>query len=129
MKLEKKLKPYLNTYKLIIKTSQKYDENGKNIFILTAERLLEYKDLPKIDFLIIDEFYKLSCKREDDRSNILNNAFYILLEKYKVKFLLLGPNIKNVSTEFLEKYNAEFYKTNYSLVVNQEINLFNNSKK
>jgi hypothetical protein len=40
---------------------------------------MEYPNLPQIDFFVIDEFYKLSAKRDDERSDVLNNAFYKLL--------------------------------------------------
>ena len=36
---------------------------------------MEYEEFPHIDLLIIDEFYKLSLRRKDERANILNNAF------------------------------------------------------
>lgn len=36
---------------------------------------MEYESLPSIDLLVIDEFYKLSLKRIDERADTLNNAF------------------------------------------------------
>ncbi|WP_168403564.1 DEAD/DEAH box helicase family protein, partial [Erwinia amylovora] len=72
----KKLSKYLNSYKLIVRTSQEFvKENKGNIFLLTSERVNEYHNLPKIDFLVIDEFYKFSSKRDDERHQSLNNAF------------------------------------------------------
>ncbi len=115
----KKLKKYKNNYKVIVRTSQRPSEEKGNLFLLTAERVMEYLDLPQIDFFVIDEFYKLSAKRDDERSDVLNNAFNLLISKHKSKFYLLGPNIDGISEGFAEKYNAEFYKTNYSLVDNQ----------
>ena len=38
---------------------------------------------------------------------------------------MLGPNIDDVSQEFKEHYNAEFYHTNYTLVSTEEINKYN----
>lgn len=70
-----KLKQYADQYKIIVRTSQEATEEKGNIFLLTAERVLEYPELPDIDLLIIDEFYKLSKQREDNRANILNIAF------------------------------------------------------
>ena len=110
----KKLKRYKEDYKIIVRTSQKSTNEKGNLFLLTAERVMEYKDLPQIDFFVIDEFYKLSARRDDERSDILNNAFYKLLQQNPVpQFYLLGPNIDNISEGFTDKYNAEFYKTNY----------------
>lgn len=120
----RKMFKYSDSYKLIIRTSQDYTTERGNIFLFTAERVLEYKNLPQIDFIVIDEFYKLSTKRDDERSDILNNALYLLLTKYNPRFMLLGPNIQNVSDGFSEKYNAIFYKTNYSLVANEAIDIY-----
>ena len=59
----RKLKKYSDAYKIIIKTSQSYSNEKGNIFLLTAERVLEYVNLPQIELLILDEFYKLSSDR------------------------------------------------------------------
>lgn len=123
----KKLKKYDNRYKIIVRTSQEPSEEKGNLFLLTAERVMEYKELPKIDFLIIDEFYKLSTTRDDERSDVLNNAFHFLLSRDNVKFYLLGPNIDGISEGFSEKYNAVFYKTNYSLVEQNIVDMYNSS--
>lgn len=120
----KKLLRYRDTYKIIVRTSQKPSEVKGNLFLLTAERVNEYRYFPKIDFLIIDEFYKLSAKRDDERADYLNNAFHGILEKYNCKFYLLGPNIDGISEGFAEKYNALFYKSNYKLVDCDEIDLY-----
>lgn len=124
----KNLKKYIKNYNIIIRTSQKSSEEKGNLFLLTAERVMEYQDLPKIDFFIIDEFYKLSKKRDDERSDILNNAFHLLLSKFSPQFYLLGPNIDGISEGFAEKYNADFFKTNYSLVDNEVIDIYSEHK-
>jgi hypothetical protein len=112
----KKLKKYQESYKIIVRTTQKPSLEKGNLFLLTAERVMEYGNLPKIDFLVLDEFYKLSAKRDDERSDVLNNAFNLLSNTHKSRFYLLGPNINGISEGFAEKYNAVFYKTDYSLV-------------
>lgn len=122
----KKLLKYNEYYKIIVRTSQDIDENRGNLFLLTAERVMEYKKFPEIDFLVLDEFYKLSAKRDDERSDALNNAFHYLLHQHKCRFYLLGPNIDGISKGFEDKYNALFYKTNYSLVFNQQHDFFTN---
>lgn len=38
--------------------------------------------------------------------------------------MFLGPNIENISDGFAETFNAEFYKTAYSLVANEEIDYY-----
>ncbi len=120
----KKLSKYSDSYKIIVKTSQTVDANKGNIFVLTAERVMEYSNLPAIDFFIVDEFYKLSAQRDDERSDVLNNAVHLLLRKHQSSFMMLGPNIESISDGFAEAFNADFYKTNYSLVLNNEVNLF-----
>ena len=74
--------------------------------------------------MIIDEFYKLSGSRDDERSSSLNNAFYKLYWKFKPQFYLLGPNIDGVSNGFLEYYNAIFYHSDCSLVDSRVIDIY-----
>ncbi|PHR48263.1 DEAD/DEAH box helicase [Cycloclasticus sp.] len=124
----KKLSKYEENYKIIVRTSQEASTEKSNLFLLTSERVNEYQNLPDIDFLIIDEFYKLSSKRDDERSDSLNNAFRYILEKFNPKFYLLGPNIQGISKGFAEKYNAIFYKTSYSLVGCDEIDIYQEHK-
>ena len=113
-----KLKKYNNTYKIIVRTAQAVAEDRGNIFLLTAERVIEYDNMPPINFLIIDEFYKLSLRRLDDRADILNNAFLKIMKVGKPQFYLLGPNIAGITPGFEERYNAEFYQTDFSMVIN-----------
>lgn len=111
-----KLKKYVDDYKIIVRTSQPYSEDKRNLFLLTAERVMEYEPLPPIDFLVIDEFYKLSLRRKDDRADTLNNAFLKVVNKFHPKFYFLGPNIDGITEGFAEKYDAIFYKSDFSLV-------------
>lgn len=101
-------------YSMVMNTMQAPSE--RNVFILTAERVLEYKNLPQIDFLVVDEFYKVSSRANDNRQGILNIALSRLLEDSKVQSLYLTPSIDEMSEEFLKKYNIYFFKTDYSLV-------------
>ena len=123
-----KLSTYNDEYKLIIRTTQEPNIDGKNIFLFTAERVNEYQFFQKVDFLVIDEFYKLSGQRDDERSAFLNNAFYHLYRKYKPQFYLLGPNIDGISDGFTDEYNAVFYRTDYSLVDNRIIDVYMDHK-
>lgn len=120
-----KLSKYKDKYKIIVRTSQSADLTKGNIFLLTAERVCEYVDLPQIDFLVLDEFYKLSNNRGDNRSSVLNIAFLKVMKNKHCQFYMLGPNIDSVSQEFKKKYNAEFYHTDYTLVSTEEINSYN----
>ncbi|WJM85464.1 DEAD/DEAH box helicase [Dickeya chrysanthemi] len=121
----KKISKYSNDYKLIVRTSQRFCSEGKgNIFLLTSERVNEYKDLPKVDYLIIDEFYKLSSKRDDERHQSLNNAFIKIFKNSTPKFYFLGPNIDGITPGFADKYNAVFYQSQYSLVRCNDFNIY-----
>jgi hypothetical protein len=111
----KKLQKYSNDYNIVVSTSQKYDVARRNLFLFTGERVVEYPEFPKIDFFIVDEFYKLSMDRDDERATSLNEAVYRLL-KLTNKFYMLGPNIKNIPDDFAGAYNVQWEKTNYATV-------------
>jgi len=120
----KKIQEYAGNYKIVSRTTQNRSDD-KNIFLFTAERVMEYQNFPEsIDFFVIDEFYKLSYSRNDERVDALNNAAYKLLNIGNPQFYLLGPNIDNVSEEFLKRYDATFIKTKYSLVDNESVDYF-----
>lgn len=112
----KKLRKYRNRYKVIVRTSQRPAEDKGNLFLLTAERVFEYEEMPHIDFLIVDEFYKLSGRRNDERVDALNNAFLKVWYKDKPQFYMLGPNIRSITDRFKEKFDATFFYSEYSLV-------------
>lgn len=116
-----KLLKYAEKYRLIVRTTQGYNTEGDNIFLLTAERVLEYEKFPVIDFLIIDEFYKISYSREDERVDILNNAFMRIYYDFHPQFYFLGPNIMSISQSFERDFDVIFVRTNYSLVDSIEI--------
>lgn len=121
----KKLSRYLDKYKLIIRTNQKYSYSDKgNIFLLTSERVNEYESFPEIDFLIVDEFYKFSSKRDDERHQSLNNAFIKIFKRSAPRFYFLGPNIDGITPGFSEKFNAVFYESQYSLVRCNSFNIY-----
>ncbi len=125
----RKLKKYDENYKLIVRTSQETSIQKGNIYLFTAERVNEYKEFIDVDFIIVDEFYKLSSKRDDERADSLNNALHYILKTFNCKFYLLGPNIDGISEGFSEKYNAIFYKTQSSLVDVKSIDLYTPNKE
>src|SRR5690606_10891277 len=100
----RKLKKYDEHYKIIVRTSQESSIEKGNIYLFTAERVNEYKEFQNIELIVIDEFYKLSSKRDDERADSLNNALHYILKTYNCKFYLLGPNIDSISEGFEEKY-------------------------
>lgn len=114
------LRKYEDKYKIIVRVADKPVKDKGNLFLLTAERVMEYKDMPKIDMFILDEFYKISQKRDDERYEVLNNACNKMLNIHKARFYFLGPHIDKISQEFIDKYDVIFRKYDYTLVVNEE---------
>jgi replicative superfamily II helicase len=94
----RKLSRYREDYKIIVRTTQKPAE--KNLFLLTAERVMEYSEFSAIDFFIIDEFYKLSPKMDPTRADILNNAFNLLANGHKSKFLYAWTKYRRDTRRF-----------------------------
>jgi late competence protein required for DNA uptake (superfamily II DNA/RNA helicase) len=124
----KKLRKYNNRYKLIVSTSQNPAENKGNIFLFTGERVVEFDRFPAVDFFVIDEFYKLSLERDDDRAIILNQALY-KLRKLTSKFYMLGPSIQGVPENVLASLGAVWEQTDFATVaVNEKTLLGRNDK-
>ena len=124
-KIIKKYRNSFEGYKIYTNVSEEkeYDFTQRNIFVLTHDRVVQESVLAKIekiDFLVIDEVYKLETDKENDRVLVLNMAYYFLAQKAK-KYVLLAPFIKEiVDCENLEK-KPFFYRSDYSPVVNNVI--------
>lgn len=122
-KIIKKYNDFFAKYKIYtnINEDRNYDFGKNNLFILTHDRVVNetlYNKIEKIDFLVIDEVYKLEEDQTQDRVLILNMAYYYLSQKAK-KYVLLAPFIQAVlDVEKLEK-SPIFINSNYSPVVNQ----------
>lgn len=113
----KRLSVFKEQYKIITYPYQAIEE--KNVLILTQERAVEIIDKVKVDFFVIDEFYKISTNSDgDERYQILNQVFYKLV-KTKAQFYLLGPNIENIETGALENIQFVFIKTDFKTVVSE----------
>lgn len=121
----RKLNKY-NDYNIVVNSKQEMKD--KNIFILTAERVLEMKSLPQINFLVVDEFYKISNRINDERIDVLNITIARIMYM-NPQILFLTPNIDEISKSFLEKYNINFLNTTFSMVTNEIINIEYNSSK
>lgn len=105
---------------LSIDPEKQYDFSQRNIFIVTHDRVIDENTVAifdSIDFLVIDEVYKLQKDSTNERVLILNIAYYNMVRLSK-KYVLLAPFISGV--EHLEKLDdiPAFYATNYSPVVN-----------
>lgn len=124
-KIIKRYKEKFQEYKIYsnIDEDKQYNFSQKNIFILTHDRVVQetsYTLIKEIDFLVIDEVYKLEKDLKDDRVLVLNMAYYYMAKIAK-KYVLLAPFIKRVEdTELLEK-KPILYSSDYSPVVNEVI--------
>lgn len=102
-------------FKIITHPSQHAEE--KNIYVLTQERFVEFQEMPIPEFFVLDEFYKLSPNRGDDRTFVLNEAFYKLF-KSGAQFFLIGPNIQDITIN--EKaLKFRFFRTDFSTVATE----------
>lgn len=113
----KRLSAFKGQYKIVTYPYQKLAE--RNVLVLTQERAVEVIEQVKVDFFVIDEFYKIGSRTDgDERYRILNQVFYKLV-KTGAQFYLLGPNIENVKTGSLENIQFEFIKTDFKTVVSE----------
>lgn len=109
----KSLYMFSDKYNIILTTNEEPEE--RNIFLFTAERAAEYEYFEHVDFFVIDEFYKLSGKRGDERYISLNIALYKLLS-YTNHFYFLGPHIYKIDEGFSEKNNADWIRSHFTTV-------------
>ena len=106
--LKKKLHKYSNYYKIITQSNQKTAE--RNLFIYTQERVIESECINKVDFFVIDEFYKLAPTSDVDyRCDRLNLAFHKLYKQCQ-HFYMLGPNIEGISEGIESALNCNLLK-------------------
>ncbi|MDY0277761.1 MAG: DEAD/DEAH box helicase [Acholeplasma sp.] len=134
--MKKFLKNYrksFSEYKIFtnIEKDMVVDSNSKNLFILTHDKVVaenDYKIFSSIDFLVIDEVYKLKIDESNDRVLILNLAYYYL-SKISKKYVLLAPFISNILNLSLLEKKPHFYKSNYSPVVNKVEKVIVNREK
>lgn len=121
-KIIKRYQSVFQKYNVYLSINEDYEYNFDdfNLFILTHDRAIEnanYSVITKIDFLVIDEVYKLKKNNLDDRVLILNLAYLHLVRKAK-KHLLLAPFIGGIQNiDVLEK-SPVFIKSDFSPVVN-----------
>jgi len=104
-------------YKIVTHASQEIAE--RNIFVLTQERVLEREVLDIVEFVVIDEFYKLTPGRDDgERCARLNEVFYRVV-KAKKQFYLLGPNVQGLSEISHKKLKCKEFYEDYRTVVSE----------
>ncbi|MFA5422276.1 MAG: DEAD/DEAH box helicase [Phycisphaerae bacterium] len=111
----RRLSQFSSRYKIITHLSQR--PGDRNIFVLTAERAVAYENFPKIEFFVIDEFYKIDALDEDDMRTVSLNVAFQRLLKMGGQFYMLGPNVEKVPVGIQEKYRCYFYPTRFTTVI------------
>jgi late competence protein required for DNA uptake (superfamily II DNA/RNA helicase) len=118
----RRLSAFREHYKVVTQIGQ--TPADRNIFVLTAERFNGFDGVPKIDFFVIDEFYKLGDRGDDNsRMVALNQAFY-RLQKGGAQFYLLGPSIQKIPEGLESKFRCFFLSTSFATVASETIRVF-----
>lgn len=117
----RRLSSFSNSFKIVTQVSQ--IPGVQNIFVFTAERANAYENFPKIDFVVVDEFYKIGALSEDKQRTVaLNQAFYKLI-KDGTQFYMLGPCVREIPRGFEERFHCSFYLTEFSTVVSEQVSV------
>ena len=89
----------------------------RNVFVLTQERFVEFEEAFNPQFFVLDEFYKLSPNRGDERTFVLNQAFYQLF-KSGAQFFLIGPNVQDITINETD-LNFRFFRFDFTMVATE----------
>ena len=103
------------TYHIVTSASTPFNKDKNTIFVLTQERFLAREDISEIDFLFVDEFYKLDPNRDDSRFETLNIALFGALKITKQSFMA-GPHIKKIELGDRWTGKFRFMQTDYKTV-------------
>ncbi|WP_394978062.1 DEAD/DEAH box helicase [uncultured Helicobacter sp.] len=105
----------------IITTTQQINLESNNIFVFSPERAIEYfsfmsKENIRLDFFIVDEFYKVSKEYENERFAPLQNAILKYMNISNQRYYIC-PNIDKIKNEnsILSK-GMEFECLNFNTV-------------
>jgi len=110
------IKRFGDKYQVITQRHETPEEDRLSIFVLTQERYLHREDIERIDFLFVDEFYKLDPSRGNDgRYQSLNVALHRAMRITQQVFFA-GPNISNIN--FGDTWNGRltYFKTSFQTV-------------
>lgn len=118
----RRLKSRFRDHFSIIMHHSESASDAPTIFLGTQERLISRDDLDQLDLTVVDEFYKLDPARKDERSVTLNAAVHLLL-KISKQFFFLGPNIDGVNIVAGSRWKFEFFRTRFSTVAVDTIDL------
>jgi hypothetical protein len=68
----RRLASYSDRYKIVTHLTQK--PGSRTIFVFTAERAVSYEAFERIEFFVIDEFYKIDAVEEEKESKARSDA-------------------------------------------------------
>lgn len=115
----RRLSRFSPAFKVVTQVSQ--IPGDRNIFVFTAERANVYEYFPRIDFFVIDEFYKIGAVAADQKRTVaLNHAFY-KLSKGGGQFYLLGPCVRQIPEGLEARFRCRFFPTTYATVASDLI--------
>jgi hypothetical protein len=115
----RRLSRFSSVFKIVTQVSQ--SPGNRNVFVFTAERANVYEEFPRIDFFVIDEFYKIGAVAADQKRTVaLNHAFY-KLSKGGGQFYLLGPCVRQIPEGLEARFRCRFFPTTYATVASDLI--------
>jgi hypothetical protein len=106
---------FRDRFKLVTHPGQRLGE--RNLIVMTQERILEIdrRDLPHVDLLVVDEFYKLDPQMDPERASLLNQAFDRLRRRAR-QLYLLGPNVRGLSPRLPGEFRPRHIATDFTTV-------------
>lgn len=107
----RRLEANASNYRFV--TSYTSETKLRNVYVLTQERFLEFRESPKVDLFIIDEFYKLSNGGTDDPRRAMLNIAWDRLYRTGAQYYLIGPNIEGLSAELPETILKSFTQSHF----------------
>jgi hypothetical protein len=110
----RRLVRFRSTYKMVTHPAESFAE--RNIIVMTQERFLEIEELPRVDFFMIDEFYKLSAGGRNDARRTLLNLAWNRLKSTGAQYYLIGPNIDVLDERLPEELHERLVRTDFKTV-------------
>lgn len=112
-------KSFSSQYQIITLNSQERINLNPAIYIGTQERLFERPDLRDIDFLVIDEFYKLNFGKHDRERSITLNLLLNKLSPLSKQIYLLGPPVDKLEIEGHLRRRIRHYPSTFAPVATE----------
>lgn len=112
--VRRRLTCFTKYYRLITHPTQQIGE--RNIYVMTQERFLELPAVPRVDFFMIDEFYKLDTSSSDVHRMSMLNIAWKQLRMTGAQYYLTGPNVHSLAGGLDENLRRCLYVSDYQTV-------------